>query len=144
MLVLPPAPAALVLLGRAFAIFSFWSAAALRRMAVRAPPGAEGDEGRPMLAPVAAGELTGDDARGEDCWEDQRVLVSNAVLPSYAYSGELDGVVFGRGVGAPCCPLVVSRDTLPELDRGSFNCTYHLDVDLLGGQWGNIKKRTRR
>jgi len=62
----PPAPAARVLLGRALAIFSFWSAAALRRMAVRAPPGAAGDDGRPMLAPVAAGEATGDEARGED------------------------------------------------------------------------------
>jgi hypothetical protein len=65
-LLLPPAPAALVLLGRALAIFSFWSAAALRRMAVRAPPGGRGDEGRPVLAPVAAAELTGDEARGED------------------------------------------------------------------------------
>lgn len=35
-------------------------------MAVRAPPGGTGDEGRPVLEPVAAGELAGDDARGED------------------------------------------------------------------------------
>lgn len=63
----PPAPADLVLVGRAFAIFSFWSAAARRRMAVRGPPGGVGDEGLPMLAPLAAaGELTGDEARGED------------------------------------------------------------------------------
>ncbi len=65
-LLLPPAPAARVLLGRALAIFSFWSAAARRRMAVRAPPGGAGDEGRPVLAPVAAAPPTGDDARGED------------------------------------------------------------------------------
>lgn len=64
----PPAPAARVLLGRALAIFSFWSAAARRRIAVRGPPGmAEGDEGRPMLAPLAAaGPLAGEAGRGED------------------------------------------------------------------------------
>lgn len=63
----PPAPAARVLLGRALAIFSFWSAAARRRMAVRGPPGIAGDEGRPMLAPLAAAPpLTGEEGRGED------------------------------------------------------------------------------
>lgn len=61
----PPAPAARVLLGRALAIFSFWSAAARRRMAVRGPPGAEGEEGRPMAAPLAAA-LSGEEGRGED------------------------------------------------------------------------------
>lgn len=69
-LLLPPAPAARVLLGRALAIFSFWSAAARRRMAVRAPPGGAGDEGRPaVLAPVVAPAVpaAGDEARGEDC-----------------------------------------------------------------------------
>lgn len=66
MLLLPPAPAALVLLGRTLAIFSFWSAAARRRIAVRAPPGGAGDKGRPVLAPEAAGEEAGEDARGED------------------------------------------------------------------------------
>ena len=64
-LLLPPAPAARVLLGRALAIFSFWSAAALRRIAVRAPPGGAGDEGRPVLEPVAV-PPTGEEARGED------------------------------------------------------------------------------
>lgn len=63
---LPPAPAALVLLGRTLAIFSFWSAAARRRIAVRAPPGGGGDEGRPVLTPEAGGELTGEVGRGED------------------------------------------------------------------------------
>jgi hypothetical protein len=64
----PPAPAARVLLGRALAIFSFWSAAARRRMAVRAPPGGAGDEGRglPALAPVAEPVAGGEAARGED------------------------------------------------------------------------------
>lgn len=65
-LLLPPAPAALVLLGRAFATLSFWSAAARRLMAVLGPPGGVGDDGRPMLAPEEAGAPTGDDARGED------------------------------------------------------------------------------
>jgi hypothetical protein len=66
----PPAPAARVLLGRTLAIFSFWSAAARRRIAVRAPPGGGGDDGRPapadapvVVAPVPAG---GEAARGED------------------------------------------------------------------------------
>lgn len=62
----PPAPAARVLLGRALAIFSFWSAAARRRIAVRGPPGMAGDEGRPTLAPLAAAPLSGEEGRGED------------------------------------------------------------------------------
>lgn len=63
----PPAPADLVLVGRAFAIFSFWSAAARLRIAVRGPPGGVGEEGRPTLAPLAAaGALTGEEGRGED------------------------------------------------------------------------------
>lgn len=68
-LLLPPAPAALVLFGRAFAIFSFWSAAARRRMAVLGPPGGVGEEGRATLAPEAAAPapLMGEEGRGEDC-----------------------------------------------------------------------------
>ena len=63
----PPAPAALVLVGRALATFSFWSAAARLRMAVRGPPGGVGDDGRPTLAPLAAaGALAGEEGRGED------------------------------------------------------------------------------
>lgn len=69
----PPAPADLVLVGRALAIFSFWSAAARRLMAVRGPPGGVGDEGRPMLEPEAApAALAGEEARGED-FKDQLV-----------------------------------------------------------------------
>lgn len=67
-LLLPPAPAARVLFGLALAIFSFWSAAARRRITARAPPGGGGESGRaPVLDPVAAGELTGEAGRGEDC-----------------------------------------------------------------------------
>lgn len=65
-LLLPPAPAARVLLGRAFAALSARSAAALRRIAVLGPPGGVGDEGRAVVEPVD-GELTGDWGRGEDC-----------------------------------------------------------------------------
>ena len=67
---LPPAPAALVELGLALATLSFWSAAARRRIAVFGPPGGVGDDGRPLL--MAAGELMGEEGRGEDClvgWE---------------------------------------------------------------------------
>jgi hypothetical protein len=66
-LLLPPAPAALVELGLAFATLSFWSAAARRRIAVFGPPGGVGEDGRPELAPaVPTGELTGDEGRGDD------------------------------------------------------------------------------
>lgn len=70
----PPAPAERVLLGRALASFSFWSAAARRRITVRAPPGGFGDDGRPALAPVLVAAVpplsvavTGEEARGEVC-----------------------------------------------------------------------------
>ena len=63
-LLLPPAPAALVDAGRAFATRSFWSAAARLRMAVLGPPGGVGLDGRPLAAPTPG--LTGDDALGED------------------------------------------------------------------------------
>jgi hypothetical protein len=52
-LLLPPAPAARVLLGRVFAARSARSAAAFRRITARGPPGGVGDDGRaPVLAPV--------------------------------------------------------------------------------------------
>lgn len=65
MLLLPPAPAARVLLGLALAILSFWSAAARLRIAVFGPPGGVGEDG---LADDTAwpGALAGDEARGED------------------------------------------------------------------------------
>ena len=64
-LLLPPAPAALVLAGRAFATLSARSAAAFRLIAVAGPPGALGEAGRAVVDPVE-GELIGEDGRGED------------------------------------------------------------------------------
>lgn len=65
---LPPAPAALVELGRAFATLSALSAAAFLLIAVAGPPGALGDEARiPVDEPEAAAPaLTGEEGRGED------------------------------------------------------------------------------
>lgn len=59
----PPAPAALVLLGLAFAALSLKSEAALRLIAVAGPPGGLGEFGRAVEAPVdgcSSGEV-GDD-----------------------------------------------------------------------------------
>ena len=86
-LLLPPAPAARVLLGRAFAAFSLISAAARRRMAVRAPPGGRGEDGpvpprdAPVVVPVAglaAESLStgGDPERGDDCCDERVNCVS--------------------------------------------------------------------
>lgn len=66
MLLLPPAPAALVLEGRALATLSALSAAAFLLIAVAGPPGGFGDAGRAVVVPVEAGELTGDVGRGAD------------------------------------------------------------------------------
>jgi hypothetical protein len=65
-LLLPPAPAALVLAGRAFATLSARSAAAFLLIAVAGPPGGFGDEGLAVVDPVD-GELTGEEGRGDDC-----------------------------------------------------------------------------
>lgn len=67
---LPPAPAALVLAGRAFAACAALSAAFRRRMAVLGPPGGVGDEGLDERAPPSDPEArpVGEVARGEeDC-----------------------------------------------------------------------------
>lgn len=66
MLLLPPAPAALVLAGLALAILSALSAAAFLLIAVAGPPGALGETGRAVVEPVE-GELIGEEGRGEDC-----------------------------------------------------------------------------
>lgn len=65
-LLLPPAPAARVLVGRAEATLSARSAAAFLLMAVAGPPGGFGDVCRPVAVPVL-GVLTGEVGRGEDC-----------------------------------------------------------------------------
>lgn len=61
---LPPAPAALVLVGLAFATLSALSAAAFLLIAVFGPPG--GDKFRPLLTPAEAGGELGEDGLGED------------------------------------------------------------------------------
>jgi hypothetical protein len=63
-LLLPPAPAARVLLGRADAVFSARSAAAFLRMTVAGPPGGFGDW--LVEAPVDAPAEGPDDGGGED------------------------------------------------------------------------------
>lgn len=64
-LLLPPAPAARVLAGRALATLSARSAAAFLRIAVAGPPGGFGDAGRAVVEPVV-GLFTGEVGRGED------------------------------------------------------------------------------
>ena len=63
---LPPAPAALVLLGRWLETFSARSAAAFLRITVAGPPGGLGDAWRAVVVPVAA-LFTGELGRGADC-----------------------------------------------------------------------------
>ncbi|MCJ1236330.1 hypothetical protein MMC14_004311 [Varicellaria rhodocarpa] len=65
-LLLPPAPAARVLVGRALATLSALSAAAFLRIAVLGPPGGVGDEGRPVLDPMDWGAPVGELDRGDD------------------------------------------------------------------------------
>lgn len=66
-LLLPPAPAARVLLGLTLAARSARSAAAFLRIAVAGPPGALGEAGRAIEAPVEEAALAGEEARGDDC-----------------------------------------------------------------------------
>ena len=61
---LPPAPAALVLLGRWLETFSARSAAAFLRITVAGPPGGLGDATRAVEEPE--GVLAGEVGRGED------------------------------------------------------------------------------
>jgi hypothetical protein len=63
-LLLPPAPAARVLVGRALATLSARSAAAFLRIAVAGPPGALGEAARAVVEPVE-GEM-GEVGRGAD------------------------------------------------------------------------------
>ena len=64
-LLLPPAPAARVLEGRAFAALSALSAAALRRIAVFGPPGGVGEDGRAVVEATEGEPPAGDEARGD-------------------------------------------------------------------------------
>ena len=67
-LLLPPAPAARVLLGLWLAATSFLSAAARLFIAVAGPPGALGLDGRAVVEPAeAGGAVSGEAGRGDDC-----------------------------------------------------------------------------
>lgn len=63
-LLLPPAPAALVLVGRALATLSARSAAAFRLCTIFAPPG--GEDGRAVV-PAEEGGGEDEDGGGDDC-----------------------------------------------------------------------------
>lgn len=79
-LLLPPAPAALVLVGLALATLSALSAAAFLRIAVFGPPGGVGDDGCAVFEPAVCAELTGELGRGEDwviCGQHGRVVFSS-------------------------------------------------------------------
>jgi len=75
-LVLPPAPAALVLAGLAFATLSCLSAAALRLIMVLGPPGGVGDVGLALLED-APGALTGE--VGRSAWVEGIVSIGRIV-----------------------------------------------------------------
>lgn len=106
MLLLPPAPAALVLEGRVLATLSALSAAAFLLIAVAGPPGGFGDAGRAVVVPVVACEFTGDCGRGDDC---RRIIV----------------LVF---VGCSWFPHS-ARMRVPFPRRGFCSpCTYHLEI----------------
>lgn len=88
---LPPAPAALVLLGRAFFTDSLWSAAARRRIADRGPPGGEAaramDEDVPVFpalglvsGPESGPEVNGDAGRGEAWRTKRRVSIDQSII----------------------------------------------------------------
>lgn len=65
-LLLPPAPAALVLAGLAFATLSALSAAALRRSIVFTPPGGEDARAVVLPGPGAGEAATGGEGVGDD------------------------------------------------------------------------------
>lgn len=86
MLLLPPAPAARVLAGLAFAALSALSAAAFLRIAVFGPPGGVGDDGRAVLEPVDCGEFKGDEGRGDD-WFVSSIVFDASKFPSQQDKG---------------------------------------------------------
>lgn len=75
---LPPAPAALVLLGLRFAVFSARSAAAFLLMTVAGPPGGLGETWRAVDEPE--GVLVGEVGRGEDCHGGISVCMARCAL----------------------------------------------------------------
>lgn len=92
---LPPAPADLVLVGRAFATLSALSAAAFLLIAVFGPPG--GDRFRPVLTPADAGGETGEAGPGED-WE--LLVVKSRSTESTQSFADAEGKMIKFGVMA--------------------------------------------
>lgn len=88
---LPPAPAALVLVGLAFATLSALSAAAFLLMAVFGPPG--GDRFRPLLTPAEAGATTGEDGPGEDILKGGADPLQEESLQAGRLSIDRDGLI---------------------------------------------------
>jgi hypothetical protein len=114
-LLLPPAPAALVLDGRALATLSARSAAAFLLIAVAGPPGALGDDGRAVVVPEE-GVLIGDEGRGEDYFAGQYYFYW--VLACWELCARLRQVPFGSAMPSvdmlrwrKWCLVVRARET---------------------------------
>lgn len=143
MLLLPPAPAALVLAGRAFAILSALSAAAFLRIAVAGPPGALGETGRAVVEPVD-GELIGEEGRGEDCRNTSispvKPLVTtrshracSCALAAHASTCSASA----GGIAAPAEVLCAHHFGRPGLRRG---CYSDCEVDYLVESGGSKQR----
>jgi len=121
-LLLPPAPAALVLLGRALATLSALSAAAFLLMAVAGPPGGLGDEGRAVVVPVDVEPdcSPGEVGRGDDCGR-----VSMFQLLCSMCTAELHGLLFlwqhrlALTVSSALCSMPPNID-LPAMHHGQL------------------------
>lgn len=130
-LLLPPAPAALVLLGRTLASLSFWSAAALLRMAVFGPPGGVGEIGLPELCPTAW-EATGEEARGDDC-----MMIKLTIVPqARAFEAWRDSFGLLRKSIATARRLLRTTRCLIPLSIGSmYRCCKECGEELSGYFW---------
>jgi hypothetical protein len=120
-LLLPPAPAALVLVGRAFAARSARSAAAFLRIAVLGPPGAIGEDCRAVLEPTAWAVPTGEFVP-EDCCRTMSAIWTCPIAVMRRARGS-------RGLAEPSrCRDAVPRRARGELHRSrAWMWAYHYD-----------------